>query len=502
MRQKRSQIKAKDHNKAVDKLTFLVGLCGLLPLPSSWKTILIETLTFVLDILSNADSAKDSTNSHTPTGKTIIKPARIRDKGKHKIGGQDGHEGTTHSLDPNPTEVKYLTPPGLEINPDGSSSNPEYKVVDVIVRQVHEVTFDKEVIEYRVLVFENTKTGERVSMDFPGGVSAPLQFGDRLKSMTVYLRDHQHLSYERLAELVHDMFGISICEATLVNIIRAAEASPVLDEFQEAAIIDITQASRVNGDETGMSVSGQNHWVHILVGSMFTLFSLHKSGGEKGMNAIGLIKKLTCYFIHDCWASYFKFPDITHCLCNAHLVRELRHASENGSKWAERMKEHLLNLHDEVEAYGGQLPLALRMQAVDLYRRIIAEGLYETGGVELARPPGQKGKRGKMKKTKERNLLERMQKFEDAVLRFITDKNIPFTNNDAERPVRMLKIHSKISGCFKSVDMAEGFCKMRSYIVTCKNNGISAYHAIEMLVKGQTPNFIKDTLIIDERKAA
>jgi transposase len=501
MRRKRSQIKAKDHNKAVKKLTFLIGLSVILPLPSSWKKVFSETLSFILNVFTDADSVKDSENSDTPTGKVIKKPARIREKGKHKIGGQEGHEGTTHTLDPNPTKVEYRIPPGFE-SLDSLESNPDFKVVDVIVRQVHDISFDKEVTEYRVLVFENTKTGERISGEFPENVNAPVQFGDKLKSIAVYLRDHQHLSYERLAELVHDIFGVSICEATLVNIVRAAETSPVLDDFEEAAIADLTQSPRTNADETGISVNGTNHWVHILVSHMFTLFFLHKNRGEEGMKAFGLLERLRRYVVHDCWASYFKFTNIIHCLCNAHFVRDLQHAIEKGSKWAVLMKEHLLNLYDEVEAYGGQLPINMRIHAHNVYRRIINEGLYETGGLKLARPPGQKGKRGKIKKTTERNLLERMQQFEDEILRFITDENIPFTNNDAERPVRMLKVHMKISGCFKSTDMAERFCKMRSYIVTCKKNGLSAYHAIEMVIKGQTPEFIKNRLIIEDRKAA
>jgi transposase len=495
MRRKRAQIKAKDFNTIVASLRFVLGIIFLLPIGTSWKKLIAHHLTRVMGCLCDSDMAKDSENSSSPPSKNIIKPARSREKGKRKIGGQDGHEGTTHGLDPNPTKRIDLTPLGLKDNPD-------FIVVAEIKRQVHDITIDKVVTEYSTLVFENTKTGERISGDFPEGVNAPVQFGDTLKGVAIYLREHQHLSYERLAELVNDMYGVSICEATLVNIIRTAESSPVLDDFEEAAVADITQSPCVNADETGISVNGKNHWVHILVGSMFTLFSLRKGRGEEAMRDIGLLQQLHGYVVHDCWSSYFKFTDMNHCLCNAHFVRELLHAAEMGSKWAELMREHLFNLHEEVVAYGGILPLNMQIQAVNLYRRIIYDGLLETGGVTLARPPSEKKKRGKMKKTKERNLLERMQHFEDAVLRFTTDKDIPFTNNDAERPVRMLKVHSKISGCFKTIGMAEGFCKIRSYIVTCKNNGMSAYESIQMIVKGQTPKFINDTLTIEDRKAA
>ncbi|MDR1049985.1 MAG: transposase [Deltaproteobacteria bacterium] len=104
-----------------------------------------------------------------------------------------------------------------------------------------------------------------------------------------------------------------------------------------------------------------------------------------------------------------------------------------------------------------------------------------------------------MKKPKGRNLLERLEICEDAVLRFITSEHVPFANNDVERPVRMPKVRAKISGCFKTSETAQGFCKMRGCIVSCKKNDISACESIKMLVQGQTPEFIKAGLSSDVR---
>jgi hypothetical protein len=108
------------------------------------------------------------------------------------------------------------------------------------------------------------------------------------------------------------------------------------------------------------------------------------------------------------------------------------------------MHWHLLVLYSEVEVHGGKLPVAMQTQAAKRYGEIIARGPFETGGRILALPPGQKGKRGRMKKPKGRNLLEILEICEDAALRFITSEQVPFANNDAERPVRMLKVRAKI----------------------------------------------------------
>jgi transposase len=83
----------------------------------------------------------------------------------------------------------------------------------------------------------------------------------------------------------------------------------------------------------------------------------------------------------------------------------------------------------------------------------------------------------------------------------MTSKDVPFSNNDAERPVRMIKVHMKISGCFRSFQMGQGFCKMRSYIVSSQKNGVNVYQAIKMLVNGEVPQFITTRLAMESGKS-
>src|SRR5690606_28080873 len=80
-------------------------------------------------------------------------------------------------------------------------------------------------------------------------------------------------------------------------------------------------------------------------------------------------------------------------------------------------------------------------------------------------------KSGKVKQTKERNLLDRLEKFEDQVLLFMKNKDVPFTNNQAERDIRMVKVHQKISGQFKSMNGAKYFCRIRGYLMTLRKRG-------------------------------
>ncbi|RCV85711.1 IS66 family transposase, partial [Vreelandella rituensis] len=182
-------------------------------------------------------------------------------------------------------------------------------------------------------------------------------------------------------------------------------------------------------------------------------------------------------------------------LCNAHHLRELIGVWENDQQaWAKTLHDLLLAMNQAVEDAGGRLsPDAVRRWR-ERYRHCLAEGDVES-------PPPAKplpGTRGRTKRTKARNLLERLQAREDDVLRFLEDSAAPFTNNQGERDLRMTKVQQKISGCFRSWEGAEIFCRMRSFLSTSVKQGLSAHAALEQLFAGEMPSFMRR----DERSQA
>ena len=111
---------------------------------------------------------------------------------------------------------------------------------------------------------------------------------------------------------------------------------------------------------------------------------------------------------------------------------------------------------------------------------------------EIECPPPDKPpetKRGRVKRSKARNLLERLLNFEDDVLRFMTNACVPFTNNSAENTIRMTKVHQKISGFFRSTQGAEIFCRVRGYLSTFRKQGLSATYAMTLVFEGKLPDF-------------
>jgi transposase len=499
-RENSKQIPAKDYKDALKVVYMLSALITILPFISKNVTECFKNgLDLLRKVLENAKPVATEDNSDKPSGKSIGgRPGReLKEKSNGKPGGQPKHKGTTHLQSEKPDRIVELYP----ADKGKYENNPRYTELPTQTRQVTDIINLTEITNYILHGYLDTETQEKIYGKFPDGINAPFQYGDNLRATVIHYYSKGSLSFEKIAELINEQYGVNVSTATVCNIIREdVHGSPNLELFEEAAKKSLSESSTLNADETGISLKGKTNWVHVLVNGFFTLLHLHPKRGKEGVEAMGILQNFKNYVVHDCWAVYFKYGFI-HCLCNAHISRELTKAIEMGQNWADEMKQHLLDLLALKEAYGGLLPQSIQIQARKKYRKILEEGFAATGGVVLARPPGQK-KRGRIAKPFYRNLLERLRLYEDAILRFITDQAIPWSNNDAERPVRSLKVHMKISGCFRSEEFAQNYCKLRGYIESCRKNGISVSVAIRMLVKGEVPEFILNVLGNEEFKNA
>jgi transposase len=115
------------------------------------------------------------------------------------------------------------------------------------------------------------------------------------------------------------------------------------------------------------------------------------------------------------------------------------------------------------------------------YRNILTRGEKELPPI----PPRPSGKRGKLAKSDAHNLWERLKRHEASVLLFAKDSHVPFTNNRAERDLRMAKVKQKISGCFRSEVYAHAYCRISSYLQTMASKGINPLIAIQMAMAGE-----------------
>jgi transposase len=178
--------------------------------------------------------------------------------------------------------------------------------------------------------------------------------------------------------------------------------------------------------------------------------------------------------VHDHFKPYYALPRVAHALCNAHHLRELKALIEfEKEQWAGQMRDLLLEANKAVRGAVAQgeraLPTLILRGAIKRYNAIVRRGLaFHRKQKPLARQPGA---RGAVPHRPGYNLLMRLHKFKGDVLRFLYDFAVPFTNNQAEQDLRMMKVKMKISGGFRTMAGAQTFACLRSVISTARKQG-------------------------------
>ncbi len=418
----------------------------------------------------------NSRNSSKPPSTDPNREKTPKNNSSNKSGGKNGHKGSTLPLDDNP-DITHTLPVDQTQLPKGI-----YTEVGFEKRQIIDIEFKRVVTEYQAQVIEN-EFGQHFTAPFPDEVKSRIQYGNNLKAHAVYLSQYQLLPYGRICEYFTDQLGVPLSSGSLYNFINKA-----YDKLEQTNALEIIKDKLrnevvIHADETGININGKRQWLHNASSLEWTYLSAHEKRGSIAMDDIGILPHFDGVICHDHWKPYYRY-DTLHSLCNAHHLRELIRADEqDGQAWAGHMHQFLVTLNQTVIDSDNTVSIDEQADYIKEYRTILKKGEKES-------PPPQriKGKRGRPQKTKSRNLLERLQNYEEDVLRFMTDKAVPFTNNQGENDLRMAKVQQKISGCFRSDYGAEMFFGLRSYLSSCKKQGVSASTALSLLLNGMLPN--------------
>lgn len=427
--------------------------------------------------------AKDSHNSHKPPssdGLAKPKPKSLRQPSERPTGGQPGHPGSTLRMVEKPDRI---VPHRVERCAGCGRSLAHQQPDRVERRQVFDLPEPKlEVTEHQAEV-KTCPCGCVNRAVFPSEAAAPVQYGPRVKSVGVYLAEYQLLPFDRLAEIMRDLFACeSFSEGTLANF--KADCSRRLEPV-EAAIRDQAAAAPVAGfDETGVRATGSLHWLHTVSTPFLTWYYAHKRRGRLAMDAAGILPQYRGCAVHDFLPAYLDY-DCDHALCNGHLLRELVFLwEEQDQNWAKNMIDHLLAIKEAVAITGAAgltaLPPSDQGRFLKGYERVVKAG-YAQNPVAPTQGPKRRGRR---KQSKARNLLDRFRDHPDSILAFMRDFSIPFDNNQSERDLRMMKLRQKISGTFRSFQALVNFCRIRGYVSTARKNGLNALDALQRVFLG------------------
>jgi transposase len=414
----------------------------------------------VADLKARLES--NSHNSNKPPSsdgykKQTAKPGLPKDKSRSQ-GGQKGHKGHTLQQVKSPDKIVTCLP---GICPCGHEFTKEQLILSE-KRQVFDIPQPKlEITEYQIFKAYCPICGQEHKGIAPEGVNAPAQYGNKVKAFAVLLNVHFKLPFKKIQLLFSDLFGYPINESTIST---AGEICyEKLEESERIIKSKIVSDNVVHADETGLRTAGKLHWLHTATTQLYTYLFVHEKRGSGAIQSNkSILRDYIGWLVHDCWASYFNLEKLKHAICGAHILRELEGLIETReTKWAKVFKSFLLFVY--------KLPFEERVM-----RRKHIESRYDricSIGEKAESPPVKTtGRKGRYKRTRGRNLVERLIREKDAVLAFAFNKEVPFTNNLAERDIRPAKVKQKISNCFRTFKGAEIYARIEGFISTVRKN--------------------------------
>lgn len=443
----------------------------------------VADLQKVIEALQEQLNKNSRNSSKPPSSDGLAKPApkSLRKKSGKKQGGQTGHDGVHLCTTCEPDDIKPHMPSICE-------SCPRYKeclgtACIAERRTVIDAVVEVNVTEHCSLSVQCPLCNETLRGNFPDNIRGPIQYGENLQALTVALNTVGALSINRIHEILGNVFNIPLSTGVIYNMVhRCAQAvSGTVTAIGEL----VKQSYTAHFDETGSRVNGKLWWVHNASTSNLTYLGISTKRGARGMNDVGILPEFQGIAVHDCWSPYWKYPNLAgHALCNVHLTRELVGVMENHPKqtWAKDFKallEAMKKARDKaIEKGKSDLSYYLYRKFSTQYDEIIARGIEQNP----LKPP--KKKRGRPAKGKVRSLIDRLQKRKASVCLFIYDFAVPFSNNQAEQDIRIIKVKNKVTGGFRTEHGANDYLMIMSYVGTAKKNNVNVHEAIKQAIAG------------------
>jgi transposase len=418
----------------------------------------------------------DSSNSSKPPSSDGLKKkprilSSLRTRSGKPSGGQKGHKGDT---------LRQVGEPDAVIEHAASACRHCGAGLDAgsVIGQEKRQVFDLPerlllVTEHRALIHDCPRCRGQTRVAFPEGVASPTQYGERIRAAAVYLNAQQLVPEERVAQVLQDLFdAAAACGASVASWVRAKAAAL---EPTYHAIGKCVAAARVRClDETGLRIGGQTRWLHTASTTTHTFYRAGEPRSAVPECNGGVV-------VHDHWRAYYGLQNVDHAFCNAHLLRELQAVCEfDEEPWAEALRATLLDANEAVREAKARGVWALAPEAIkafeDRYWAAVREGLALHRSLPAFDPSPNPKKRKKQRPA--HNLLLRFKTFKEATLRFLTDFEVPFTNNLAEQDLRMMKVKTKISGGFRTEQGAVDFARLRSVTSSARKQSFNILEAL------------------------
>ena len=401
-----------------------------------------------------------------------------RSKGgkRRRPGKQPGSPGTTLAMSENPDQIVVHEPEVCAGCGGGLGEDDE--LVATARRQVVDIPQPQPVTtEHQARTRRCGCCGTDTAAAFPEGVRAPVSYGPTVKSVVAYLLAFQHIPVGRTAEAMRDLFGLRISAGAIDSIY--GDAARRLRGFIAALVAVLRALPVVHADETTDRIGTKTCWMHVVSTASYTLIHASVTRGMDAIRAAGVLIGYRGVVVHDRLAMYWKLK-AKHQICAAHLLRDLAAVAEIASQaaWAEGFARLLVEIND---VCADARHRGLKTLAPSLRRTLTARYDSLVEAALAANPDPPPGRKRDVLQRQSYNLAVAFETHKQSILRYMHDLRVGMTNNQGERDLRPVKLHRKISSCFKSQAGAERFAAVRSYLSTTRKHDVPALEALTRL---------------------
>jgi transposase len=429
---------------------------------------------------------KNSENSSLPPSSDLFGRKKDRPENANraarralgrKPGKQPGTDGKHLAHVDDPDEVRLHTPPAC----DGCGADLAGVPVErTEVRQVTDIPTPVPVTTEHRAESKRCACGTVTKAPFPNEARGHASYGPRVRATALYLLSRQHLPFERTKEAMADLLGVRVSTGFLDSVY--AEGADGLAGFITAVLAQLRDADVVYMDETSDRLGKGTVWFHVACTELLTLLHADITRGPDGIEATGLLPDFTGVAVHDRLGWYFDYDQPTHAACGAHLLRNLASVgvSFDQTEWTSSMAALLLEMK-------AAATTARAKDKKKISKKILADyfARYDTIVTEaLNANPQPVGRKRDTIETESYNLALAFCDKKDAICRFATDLRVGFTNNLAERDLRMVKIHKKVSTAFRAIEGAERLATVRSYLGTAIKHELDPLDVLVRLFHG------------------
>jgi transposase len=450
---------------------------------------LVDSLTAEITELKAAAGRHSANSSKPPSGDTLARRQAQKkrrqewtNKGKPKRprGKQPGAPGAHLAQ----VEVPDVTVPHApERCAACGASLADAEIVATGSQQVFDIPTPKIVVTAHVVETRRCSCGCESTGEFPPEATAPAVYGPVVSGVGSYLLAHQHLRVARTAEALADLVGMEVSTGWVSGLLPKAKG--LLEHFLVDLRYRLMASPVMANDETGAKIDTERFWFHAAATESLTLITCHKRRGRIGMEAAGVLPGYGGVSVHDRYALYWPFS-CEHAACHAHLLRDLAAVADRASQvpWAEAMATLLLDAKDEADrarAAGKTSLSKRRLKAISAaYDDIV------TRAIRANPDPWLLSREERTKAEKESwNLALALKELKAEILLYCKNLAVWFTSNIVERGFRMIKIHARISGGFRSLEGAEAFCATWSYLSTARKHGQSPLGVLVTAFQGR-----------------